>query len=158
MANHTIFEHVRAHPDLEGMGTTLVAARFSPNKQRVYVGHVGDSRCYRLRNGQLRQMTTDHNMKAEGVEGLFADHLSRAVGIQEGVKVDLIIARPLARDRYLLCSDGLSKMVEDERLARILLEEPDLPRAVDRLVAAANEGGGRDNITVILVDVRHLGV
>ena len=157
MANLSIFEHAKANPDLEGMGTTIVAARFSPNKQRVYVGHVGDSRCYRLRNGQLRQMTTDHNLRAQGMEGMFAEHLSRAVGIQEGVKVDLVIARPLPRDRYLLCSDGLSKMVPDERMRDVLLAEKDLPTAVDQLVEIANESGGRDNITVILVEVQTLG-
>jgi serine/threonine protein phosphatase PrpC len=156
MANHAIFEHARSRPELDGMGTTLVAARFSPNKQRVYVGHVGDSRCYRLRGNELRQMTTDHNLRSEGMEGIFADRLSRAVGVEEGVKVDLIIARPLARDRYLLCSDGLSKMVDDERVARILIDERDLEPAVAGLIAAANEGGGRDNITVILVEVRQL--
>jgi protein phosphatase len=155
MANHAIFEQATSAEELEGMGTTIVAARFSPNKQRVYVGHVGDSRCYRLRAGQLTQMTTDHTMRAQGVaSGPFADHLSRAVGVQAGVRVDLVIARPLPYDRFLLCSDGLSKMVGDEPLRKVLLGEQDLARAVEVLIEQANKSGGRDNITVILVEVR----
>jgi protein phosphatase len=154
MANRRIFEHARANAAYQGMGTTVVSARFSPNKQRMYVGHVGDSRCYRLRAGQLTQITTDHTMGAQGVTGPLASHLNRAVGVAPGVKVDLLIARPQPEDIYLLCTDGLSKMVPDEQIQAILNGEPDLDKAVQALVERANARGGRDNITVILVQVK----
>jgi protein phosphatase len=154
MANKAIFEHARANSAYNGMGTTVVSARFSPNKQRVYFGHVGDSRCYRLRGKHLTQITTDHTMASQGVVGPLAGHLNRAVGVQPGVKVDLIIARPSADDVYLLCSDGLSKMVPDEEIEGILNEHPDLDKAVQKLVERANARGGRDNITVVLVQVK----
>ncbi|MFT3764323.1 MAG: protein phosphatase 2C domain-containing protein [Minicystis sp.] len=154
MANKAIFEHARANAAYQGMGTTVVSARFSPNKQRVYVGHVGDSRCYRLRGKQLTQITTDHTMGAQGVTGPLASHLNRAVGVGAGVKVDLLIARPRPEDVYLLCTDGLSKMVSDADIQQILLDEPDLGKAVQKLVERANAKGGRDNITVILVQVK----
>ena len=151
-ANQAIYDKARDR-DLKGMGTTIVGARFSPNKQRLYVGHVGDSRCYRFRDGQLTQMTTDHTLAAEGLIGPLSSRLSRAVGISPTVKVDLLIARPLPLDRYLMCSDGLSKMVSDDQVRDILRGESDVKLAVERLVAKANESGGRDNITVILVQV-----
>jgi protein phosphatase len=151
-ANQAIYEKARDR-DLQGMGTTLVGARFSPNKQRLYVGHVGDSRCYRFRDGRLTQMTTDHTLAAEGLIGPLSSRLSRAVGIAATVKVDLLIARPIPLDLYLLCSDGLSKMVSDEQVEEILRAESDVKLAVEKLVAKANESGGRDNITVILVQV-----
>ena len=154
MANKAIYDHARANLAYQGMGTTVVSARFSPNKQRVYVGHVGDSRCYRLRGAQLTQVTTDHTMAAQGVTGPLASHLNRAVGVQPGVKIDLIIARPRPEDVYLLCSDGLSKMVPDEEIQGILNEQTDLDKAVSSLVARANARGGRDNITVVLVQVQ----
>jgi protein phosphatase len=154
MANKAIFDHARANAAYTGMGTTVVSARFSPNKQRVYFGHVGDSRCYRLRAKQLTQITTDHTMASQGVTGPLAGHLNRAVGVQPGVKVDLIIARPSSDDIYLLCSDGLSKMVPDEDIQGILNAQPDLDKAVQTLVDRANARGGRDNITVVLVQVK----
>jgi serine/threonine protein phosphatase PrpC len=154
MANKAIYDHARANSAYQGMGTTVVSARFSPNKQRVYFGHVGDSRCYRLRGAQLTQVTTDHTMAAQGVTGPLASHLNRAVGVQPGVKVDLIIARPRPDDVYLLCSDGLSKMVPDEEIQGILNKEGDLDQAVGKLVERANARGGRDNITVVLVQVK----
>jgi protein phosphatase len=154
MANRAIYDHARANAAYTGMGTTVVAARFSPKKQRVYFGHVGDSRCYRLRGQKLTQMTTDHTMASQGVTGPLAGHLNRAVGVQPGVKIDLIIARPSAEDVYLLCSDGLSKMVPDDDIQAILNEESDVEKAVHQLVDRANQRGGRDNITVVLVQVK----
>ena len=154
MANEAIFSRAKVEPDLAGMGTTVVAARFSPNKQRLYIGHVGDSRCYRLRDGELRQVTTDHTMGASGITGPLADRLERAVGIAPAVKVDVIIGRPLPNDLYLLCSDGLSKMVSLERMREVLVAEKNLDKSASNLVAEANAVGGRDNITVILVQVK----
>jgi serine/threonine protein phosphatase PrpC len=114
---------------------------------------VGDSRCYRLRNDELRQITTDHTMGAAGLTGPLADRLERAVGIGPAVKVDVILARPMPEDLYLLCSDGLSKMVTTEQIQDILLSEKTLDKAATKLVERANASGGRDNITVILVKV-----
>jgi protein phosphatase len=153
-ANRAVYEHARTNAAYQGMGTTVVAARFSPNKQRLYLGHVGDSRCYRLRGGQLTQVTTDHTMAAEGLTGPLANHLNRAVGILPAVTVDLIIARPRPDDVYVLCSDGLSKMVPDDKIKAVLVGEPDADKAVATLVAKANAEGGRDNITVVVVQVK----
>ncbi|AUX42177.1 uncharacterized protein SOCE26_036040 [Sorangium cellulosum] len=152
-ANQAIYERAHAERSLSGMGTTLVSARFSPNKQRLYIGHVGDSRCYRLRDNELTQLTTDHTMGAAGITGPMANHLSRAIGISPAVKVDLIIARPHPGDVYLLCSDGLSKMATHEAIRDVLLAQPDPEKASQALIEKANAGGGRDNITVILVRV-----
>ena len=154
MANKAIHDHARANAAYQGMGTTVVSARFSPNKQRLYVGHVGDSRCYRLRGQALTQITTDHTMGAQGVTGPLAAHLNRAVGVGSGVKVDLIIVRPRPEDVYLLCTDGLTKMVADADIQQVLIDEPDLSKAVQKLVERANARGGRDNITVVLVQVK----
>ncbi|MDC0745564.1 protein phosphatase 2C domain-containing protein [Polyangium mundeleinium] len=155
MANKAVFEKAAGDPMLKGMGTTVVAARFSLNKQRLYLGHVGDSRCYRLREGKLEQITTDHTMAALGFTGpAFAHRLNRAVGTQPSVEIDLIIGRPRPDDAYLLCSDGLSKMVPDEELRQILVETKHPQQAIDQLIARANEKGGHDNITAILVCVK----
>lgn len=153
MANAAILETAQKRPELEGMGTTLCAARFSANKQRVFIGHVGDSRCYRLRDGVFKQMTADHTMADHGITGPESAHLSRAVGIWPTVPIDIVMGVPLAGDVYLLCSDGLTKMLNDELLANVLRAEEDMKAAVERLILFANSRGGKDNITVILIRV-----
>lgn len=155
-ANKKIFDAAEADPDLEGMGTTLVCARFSTNKQRLYVGHVGDSRCYRVRDGQLQQVTTDHTVANEGgIPGPLGATLTRALGVNPGVTVDLIFGEPRADDVYLLCSDGLTKMIGDSRILELIEAHPDdLDEAVKALIDAANAKGGKDNITVVLVGVQ----
>ncbi len=153
MANEAIYTLGSSDHALANMGTTLIAARFSPNKQRVYIGHVGDSRCYRLRGTELRQMTKDHTMGSLGVVGPRAGDLFQAVGVRPTLHIDLIIDKPREEDLYLLCSDGLSKMVTDLEIAEILLNEPDLEAAVYGLIELANDRGGRDNVTVILIKV-----
>jgi protein phosphatase len=153
MANQAILQKARTSSALSQMGTTIVSARFSPNKQRVYIGHVGDSRCYRLRGNSFRQLTTDHTMKQLGMKGPGSNELFRAVGIKPEITIDLIVDKPRADDIYLLCSDGLSKMVSDQQIADILLGEADLEAAVYGLIEAANDRGGKDNITTILVKV-----
>jgi serine/threonine protein phosphatase PrpC len=156
MANKAVYDKAHADPMLKGMGTTVVAARFSLNKQRLYLGHVGDSRCYRLREGKLEQITTDHTMAALGFTGpAFAHRLNRAVGTAPSVEIDLIIGRPCPGDTYLLCSDGLSKMVPDAEIGDILVAEKHPQAALDKLIERANEKGGHDNITAILVSVRN---
>jgi PPM family protein phosphatase len=153
MANAAILDTANQRRELEGMGTTVCAARFSANKKRIYIGHVGDSRCYRLRNGVMAQMTADHTMADHGVKGPEAAHLSRAVGIWPTVPIDIVMAVPVAGDVYLLCSDGLTKMLKDDVIASVLRGEEDLKAAVERLITLANARGGKDNITVVLVRV-----
>jgi len=154
-ANKAIYEKAQTDPMLKGMGTTVIAARFMLNKQRLYLGHVGDSRCYRLRDGKLEQITTDHTMAALGFKGAaFAHRLHRAVGTTPGVEIDLIMGRPRPNDVYLLCTDGLSKMVSDEDLHQVLLEMKDPQATIDAMIKLANDKGGHDNITAVLVCVR----
>jgi protein phosphatase len=153
MANDAIRAEAKKNPRLVGMGTTVVAARFALKKQRLYIGHVGDSRVYRLRNGKLSQMTADHTLENLGVPGPVSTHLSRAVGVWATVQVDVIFGKPLPNDVYMLCSDGLNKMISDETIEQILRDEKNPTAAVEKLVAMANEAGGRDNVSVIVVRV-----
>ena len=153
MTNECVRSMALADRELSDMGTTLVAARFSPNKQRLYIGHVGDSRCYRLRRGKLRQLTTDHTMAALGMKGPRSNDLFQAIGTSPGVMIDLIVDKPQDDDIYLLCSDGLSKMLSDERVRDVLLQHEDLETALYSLIEEANDRGGNDNVTVIIVKV-----
>lgn len=154
MSNEAILTQARANEAQSGMGTTIVSCRFSPNRQRVYICHVGDSRAYRFRGDEILQLTTDHTLGAVGITGPAASKLSRAVGIQDTVEVDLRVDAPKVGDYYMLCSDGLSKMVPEDMIRDIVRESPDLDKAVERLVERANERGGRDNVTVILIRVQ----
>jgi serine/threonine protein phosphatase PrpC len=153
MANEAILARSRAQRELRGMGTTISAARFAAQKQRLYIGHVGDSRIYRLRGGRITQMTSDHTMEGLGVEGEEAKNLSRALGVWPRVPVDIICAKPLGGDVYLLCSDGLTKMVEESRIAMILVEGGSIHQSARALVDAANASGGKDNISVVIVRI-----
>ena len=154
MANQAVYAKAQSDPALEQMGTTMVAARFSPNKQRVYIGHVGDSRCYRLRQTTLRQLTRDHTMaELMGLHGPGAQHLFQAVGIRSNIFIDLVVDKPRVNDLYLLCSDGLSKMVKDDQIRDALLADSNVDSCVRTLIDLANAHGGRDNTTVILVKV-----
>jgi protein phosphatase len=161
-ANEVVHGMSAHSKELHGMGTTIIAARFSRRKQRLYVAHVGDSRLYRLRAGKLQTMTTDHTLGAKGVTGPLAANVRRAVGVNANVKVDILVDKPLPEDLYLLCSDGMYKMLKDAEIARILSEkrssarwsQDDLNEMVESIVKAANAAGGRDNITVIIVGVR----
>jgi protein phosphatase len=152
-ANAAIYERARQDTVLEGMGTTLCVARLVPAKQRLYIAHVGDSRVYRLRGGTLTQMTVDHTMRELGVTGEGAHALSRTVGTSQTVRIDLLLAVPSPEDIYLLCSDGLTKMVEDAEIAKILGSGGALAEVVSALVERANENGGKDNVTVIVVQM-----
>ena len=153
MANEAIHDHAVKDRLLEGMGTTICAARFSPTKQRLYVGHVGDSRIYCFRNGELKQMTTDHTMGDLGVTGAGSVHLSRAVGIWPVVPIDIVLGKPQPGDLYLLCSDGLTKMMTDEAIEKVLASSTVPSVVVEALVEAANKHGGKDNVSVIVVRV-----
>ncbi len=145
-----------------GMGTTFVGALFTP--QRVAIAHVGDSRAYRLRERRLTQLTEDHSLLTEHVRaGLFdpdgglpfahPSAITRAVGVDFALEVDVRMDAPALGDIYLLCSDGLTGLVATPQIAEILLAERDLGRAARSLVQDANVLGGYDNITVVLVRV-----
>ena len=152
MANAAIFRE--ATGDCEGMGTTVTAARFSANRQRAYIAHVGDSRCYRIREGVMDQLTEDHNLaNLVGLEGPQGGHLSRAVGIEASVEVDLYVDVPRVRDRYLLCTDGLTKMLNDDEIAEVVSSTRNLARCVEVLVERANGRGGKDNIGIVIIQV-----
>jgi len=153
-ANREIYEKASEDSAKTGMGTTVVAARFSPNKKRVYVAHVGDSRCYRLQRGALEQLTSDHTLGSLGMTGRNAEKLIRALGVQPEVDVDLRVDVCEDGDLFLLCSDGLSKMVPDAEIVEILSKPAALDQTVNDLIAAANAHGGRDNVSVILARIQ----
>ncbi|MGO8999723.1 MAG: protein phosphatase 2C domain-containing protein [Polyangiaceae bacterium] len=153
VANEKIFTQAHEVDEYAGMGTTVVACYFSPNNQRVYIAHVGDSRCYRYRGTTFSQLTKDHTLGAAGIQGRSSSVLSRAVGVEERVEVDLTMESPLPGDVYLLCSDGLSRMVTDEEISATLGAMQDLDACSAKLIDMANARGGRDNITTILVRV-----
>jgi serine/threonine protein phosphatase PrpC len=160
-ANRAIFDTARARAECEGMGTTLVAARFVGD--RVTMAHVGDSRLYRLREGELTQLTRDHSLRQQLVDQGFLtpeearvstrkNYITRAVGIDASVDTDTAVETVMPGDLFLLCSDGLCDMVEDADLASILAAHSgELEAAAGALVAQANTAGGKDNISVILV-------
>ena len=162
-ANQSIYNAANANPQFSGMGTTIVVGVFEP--ERVLLAHVGDSRCYLWRNGELSQLTRDHSLLQEQLEaGLItpeqakvASHknlVTRALGVEDTVQVDLLEHVPVLGDVYLMCSDGLSDMVDDEDMARVLLSKTGLQDRASALIRAANEAGGRDNISVILVGAK----
>lgn len=160
LANSAILTKAESDSELTGMGTTLSAARFSRNKQRLYIGHVGDSRVYRLRGDEFRQITADHTMADFGLTDAAGLQLSRAVGIWPTVPIDMLIGKPLPNDIYLMCSDGLTKMVADDAIAAIVRSvashdaDAELKRGVSELIELANSRGGRDNVSVILLRVK----
>jgi serine/threonine protein phosphatase PrpC len=154
MANEAIYAKAQTDPAFQGMGTTIVAMRVSPNKGRVYIAHVGDSRCYRVRDGQLFQLTEDHTLgNLLGRTGKEARFLARAVGVRPDVPVDLTIDVPKPGDLYVVCSDGLTKMVPDQEILRLVMQDGDLDTRAKYLIDEANARGGKDNITAIVVRV-----
>jgi protein phosphatase len=152
-ANANIYAEAKRDTQKSGMGTTIVAARFSPGRKRVYIAHVGDSRCYRVRDGSMQQLTHDHTLGAAGIPGPSAGKLSRAVGVFDRVEVELTIDEPLPGDFYVLCSDGLYKMVPDLEIQRTVLESESLEETVDQLIAIANARGGRDNVSAVVLGI-----
>jgi serine/threonine protein phosphatase PrpC len=152
-ANEAIRSAASKNPVLSDMGTTVVAARFCPNKGRAYIGHVGDSRCYRLRESKLEQITKDHTLAEYGVVGRESHALSRAVGSNGIVETDLVVVEPREGDVFLLCSDGLNKSLSDDVIHEVLDNEPDPDRAAAELIARANTARARDNVTAIVVRI-----
>jgi serine/threonine protein phosphatase PrpC len=161
-ANRRIFELARSDSSRSGMGTTLTGALLSGDE--VSIVHVGDSRAYLLREGELRQLTRDHSLveelrrkgrltSEEAEEHPQRSIITRALGPEPEVELDVHTHQARSQDVFLLCSDGLTSMVREERLRDILLESASLQEAVDRCVREANQMGGRDNITVVLFRV-----
>ena len=170
-ANRRILAAGRGDEKLSGMGTTVVAIRFGGTQREptAEVAHVGDSRAYLVRGGEMNPITEDHSLVAELVRSgdltrdQAAEHpqknlITRALGADEEVDVDTTVLPIEAGDRVLLCSDGLSDMVPETRISEILLEPSEDPeRASRNLLSAALDAGGNDNITVIVVDVKEQG-
>ncbi|MDX6603055.1 MAG: family protein phosphatase [Solirubrobacterales bacterium] len=159
-ANRTIHEQARSNPDLAGMGTTTTAAIVDPEAGTVAIGHVGDSRAYRLREGKLERLTRDHSLveemrrKGQLTDAQAEDHpqrsiITRALGPEPEVEVDLQTVPALAGDVFLISSDGLTTMLDDAKIAEILGRASTMESAVRALVDEANRAGGRDNISVI---------
>jgi protein phosphatase len=160
-ANRTIHQLARKDPGLAGMGTTTTAALVDLEAEEVAIGHVGDSRAYRLRDGRFEQLTRDHSLveemrrKGQLTDAQAEDHpqrsiITRALGPEPEVDVDLQTVPAQAGDLFLICSDGLTTMLDDEKIAGILTRATSLQSAVRALVDEANRAGGRDNITVVL--------
>lgn len=159
-ANRTIHRLARTDPNLNGMGTTTTAAILDADAEEVAIGHVGDSRAYRLRRGKLERLTRDHSLveemrrKGQLTEAQAEDHpqrsiITRALGPEPEVEVDLQTVPAQAGDIFLICSDGLTSMLDDEHIERLLARASSMPNAVRALVDEANRAGGRDNISVI---------
>ncbi|HWO83188.1 MAG TPA: Stp1/IreP family PP2C-type Ser/Thr phosphatase [Solirubrobacterales bacterium] len=159
-ANRTIHELARKDPGLAGMGTTTTAAIVDLEGEAVAIGHVGDSRAYRLRGGRFEQLTRDHSLveemrrKGQITDAQAEDHpqrsiITRALGPEPEVQVDVQTVPAQDGDVFLICSDGLTTMLDDERIARLLTRATSLQAAVRALVDEANRAGGRDNITVV---------
>jgi PPM family protein phosphatase len=165
-ANATVWQHSLEHPELRGMGTTLTAVGLvqEDGHDVLALVNVGDSRSYRIHDGQMTLLTTDHSVAEEMVrsgeltEQEAAVHpqrhiLTRALGVSSDVTVDFWRLHPARGDRYLLCSDGLTNELEDDQISQVLTSVADPREAADLLVRAARAHGGSDNITVIVVDV-----
>jgi PPM family protein phosphatase len=161
-ANRRIYERARVDSEVSGMGTTVTAALIEEG--RIVIGHVGDSRAYRLRSGRLEQLTDDHSLVADLVRGgrISPEEaemhpqrsvITRALGTDPEVDVDSLAMDAESGDLYLICSDGLTTMITDEEILSILERAKSLESAGKDLVKAANRRGGEDNVTVVLFTV-----
>lgn len=159
-ANQAVFDAAQSRQEYAGMGTTLVTALFEPG--RVWVGHIGDSRAYRLRGGRLEQLSRDHSLLQEQIDAglLTAEEaaysmnrnlVTRAVGVEPTVELEVADHELRVDDTILLCSDGLSDMLPDATIAQVMRASDSLAATAQALVDAANAAGGRDNISVVLV-------
>jgi protein phosphatase len=165
-ANRAVFDRSQSDRRVSGMGTTLTAAQVDGN--RVHLVHVGDSRAYLLRGGELTQITEDHTLVHRMVmEGEISEEeaethphrsiLTRALGVDQNIQVDEGDLEVAPGDRLLLCTDGLTGMVPEGQIREILLESRDPQEAVDKLVKVANRAGGIDNITALILDFANDG-
>lgn len=162
LANKMIFEAAKDDPTRKGMGATIVTCWIED--RRLSLAHVGDSRAYLLRSGSFEQLTADHSLVADLVrsgvlteqQAEVSEHqsiLTRALGTQPSVQVDADEQMLVAGDVVLLCSDGLTRMVTNPEIAATLETNPNAQKAADRLIELANENGGEDNVTAIVVRV-----
>lgn len=162
-ANNAIFQVSKEQAQCAGMGTTLVLSVFIDNK--VVIGHIGDSRAYLFRNHDLTQLTNDHSVLQEQLDsGLltaeqakfvtYKNYVTRALGVESEVDLELSTFDVAIGDIYLLCSDGLTEMVEEDEIRTTLIENSDdIAHTANTLVQKANQHGGKDNISVILIEV-----
>ena len=161
-ANERILSHVKKNPHHKGMGCTAELMAFSD--KGFVIGHMGDSRTYCLRNGQLKQLTLDHSLvqnqidqrlitPAEARNHPLRNVILRAVGIKKKLALDLVRGITFSGDLFLLCSDGLSDMIDDDRIRNILFSTAPLLQKVEKLIESANAAGGYDNITVVLANI-----
>lgn len=161
-ANLSIYKAANSNAHYSGMGTTLVMGVFREDK--LLVGHIGDSRCYRFRGGELQQITKDHSLLQEQLDaGLITQEqaakssirnlVTRALGVEEVVLLEVNEHMVELGDIYMMCSDGLSDMVDDATIGKIMGVQADLAEKAGFLIEAANEHGGRDNISVVMVEV-----
>jgi PPM family protein phosphatase len=162
--NHEVFARSGRSANQGGMGSTVVAIHVDPEEPLLHVAHVGDSRCYRIRDGAIEQLTRDHSMINEALrlnpdlseeilKQLPSNVVTRALGTKEDVQPDIASEPILPGDTFLLCSDGLSGEVTDEDMLFSVLESDDVTEAAELLVTMANEAGGRDNISAIIVRI-----
>ena len=161
-ANRAVFKAASQSEVYKGMGTTIVSGYFT--EQGIYLAHIGDSRAYRYRDGELSQCTEDHSLaneyvrmgilSAEEVEYFpYKNVITRACGLTEYVEVDVDYADLEVGDLFLFCSDGLTDMVDDDVITEMIEEEDDIETLCESLVERANENGGADNITVVLAKI-----
>lgn len=162
LANQVISDSATKREEWQGMGTTVVAAWVAdPDCSKLSIAHVGDSRVYLVRNGEMKQLTTDHSLveeqirdgfmtREEAKESAIRNMITRALGYRERVTPDIIELPLEPGDKLLLCSDGLNTMLSDQEILNIIRLNANLAHACQQLVDAANDKGGRDNITVIM--------
>ena len=161
-SNEKILDHVNQNPNHKGMGCTAELLAFSD--EGFVLGHVGDSRTYRFRNGQLKQLTQDHTLVQQQLEeGLISSDnirnhplrnvVLRAVGQNRELALDILKGRTFSGDLFLLCSDGLTDMVRDDQIRDILCSEIDIHQKTEKLIECAKVAGGDDNITVVLAAI-----
>ena len=165
VANRQIFDASNRDRNVHGMGTTVVGAVVTKDKKRVFVAHVGDSRCYRVRNGTITQLTRDHSLlndyllvmpdiTQEQKDELPKNVITRALGMQDSVPVDILEDEPMPGDSYVLCSDGLSGMVPDDRICEAVVNADSPDAAAQELIRRANANGGEDNVSVIVISFK----
>ena len=162
LANLKIHEQAQKDPRCHGMGTTVVSTLFLD--RALIVGHVGDSRLYRRRDGVMKQLTEDHSLLNDYIKmkNLSPDEIAafphknvivRALGMKDTVQVDVHVDKPALGDLYVICSDGLTGMVKDEEIEAIATSDDDLDVVCERLITTANKNGGLDNITAIIIRI-----
>ncbi|RLB85251.1 MAG: Stp1/IreP family PP2C-type Ser/Thr phosphatase [Deltaproteobacteria bacterium] len=160
-ANDRILNYAEQNPGCEGMGCTAELLILTNN--RFILGHIGDSRTYRLRNGELKQLTTDHTLVQEQLDQelitqeeashhSFKNVILRAVGIKKNPALDILRGKILPGDLFLLCSDGLTDMVENNIIKALLIARTSIKDSVNHLIQEANTNGGKDNISVVMAE------